>query len=152
MYPQRTNTPLQALDRRALTVGAISGPIYQEPCLPDIYALAFGHCVPLGVMCIYEAKHSCLCYNLYIYTMNGYSNWWSHECFLVNYINEGNSQKFSSTNDSQYMVYINIIIDLHQLLQHMKTSSYLQFDHLSDQAVIRCTTELIVLQISIKKK
>ena len=26
MYPQRTNIPLQGLDRCALTVGAISGP------------------------------------------------------------------------------------------------------------------------------
>ena len=34
--------------------------------LPDIYALALGRCEPLGVMRIYQAKHSCLCYNLYI--------------------------------------------------------------------------------------
>ena len=27
MHPQRANIPLQGLDRRALTVGAISGPI-----------------------------------------------------------------------------------------------------------------------------
>ena len=26
MHPQRTNIPLQGLDRRALTVGAMSGP------------------------------------------------------------------------------------------------------------------------------
>ena len=29
MHPQRTNIPLQGLDRRALTVGAISGPYSQ---------------------------------------------------------------------------------------------------------------------------
>ena len=28
MYPQRANIPLQGLDRRALTVGAISGPSF----------------------------------------------------------------------------------------------------------------------------
>ena len=31
--------------------------------LPDIYALA----VPSGVVRIYQATHSCLCYNLYLY-------------------------------------------------------------------------------------
>ena len=35
--------------------------------LPDIYALVLGCCVPLGIMHIYQAKYSCLCYNLYIY-------------------------------------------------------------------------------------
>ena len=35
--------------------------------LPDIYALALGRCVPLGIMHIYQAMHSCLCYNLCIY-------------------------------------------------------------------------------------
>ena len=35
--------------------------------LPDIYALALGRCATSGVMRIYQAKHSCLCYNLYIY-------------------------------------------------------------------------------------
>ena len=34
--------------------------------LPDIYALALGRCAPSGIMHIYQAKHSCLCYNLYI--------------------------------------------------------------------------------------
>ena len=29
MHPQRANTPLQGLDRHALTVGAISGPLSQ---------------------------------------------------------------------------------------------------------------------------
>ena len=33
--------------------------------LPDIYALAFGRCAPSGVVRIYQAKHSCLCYNYY---------------------------------------------------------------------------------------
>ena len=37
------------------------------PCT-DIYALALGHCAPSGIVRIwYQAKHSCLCYNLYIY-------------------------------------------------------------------------------------
>ena len=36
--------------------------------LPDIYALALGRCVPLGIVHIYQAKHSCLCYNLYTHT------------------------------------------------------------------------------------
>ena len=35
--------------------------------LPDIYALALGRCVPSGIVRIYQAKHPCLCYNLYIY-------------------------------------------------------------------------------------
>ena len=35
---------------------------------PDIYALALGCCMPLGVVSSSQAKHSCLCYNLYIYT------------------------------------------------------------------------------------
>jgi len=35
--------------------------------LPDISALALGHCAPLGIMRIYQAKHSCPCYNYYIY-------------------------------------------------------------------------------------
>ena len=29
--------------------------------LPDIYALALGHCAPSGIMHIYQAKYSCLC-------------------------------------------------------------------------------------------
>ena len=33
MHPQRTNIPLQGLDRRALTVGAISGPHSQTGAL-----------------------------------------------------------------------------------------------------------------------
>ena len=34
--------------------------------LPDIYALALG-AAPLGIVRIlYQAKHSCLCYNLYL--------------------------------------------------------------------------------------
>ena len=32
------------------------------------------------------------------------NNWWSRECFLANYVNEGDSQKLSSVNDSQYTV------------------------------------------------
>ena len=46
--------------------------------LPDIYALALGRAAPSGVVRIYQrargrvriyqAKHSCLCYNLYIRT------------------------------------------------------------------------------------
>ena len=34
--------------------------------LPDIYALALGRCAPLGVVRIYLANPSLLCYNLYI--------------------------------------------------------------------------------------
>ena len=34
--------------------------------LPDIYALALGCCVPSGIVHIYQAKHSSLCYNLYM--------------------------------------------------------------------------------------
>ena len=34
----------------------------------DIYTLSFGHCVPLGFVRIYQAKYSCLSYNLYMYT------------------------------------------------------------------------------------
>ena len=34
--------------------------------LPDIYALALGHCAPSGVVRIYQAKHSYLCYNFYV--------------------------------------------------------------------------------------
>ena len=33
MHPQRTNIPLQGLDRRALTVGALSGPHSQPGAL-----------------------------------------------------------------------------------------------------------------------
>ena len=33
MHPQRTNIPLQGLDRRGLTVGAISGP-HRPPFVP----------------------------------------------------------------------------------------------------------------------
>ena len=35
--------------------------------LPDIYALALGRCAPSGIVHIYQATHSCLCYNLYIF-------------------------------------------------------------------------------------
>ena len=35
--------------------------------LPDMYALALGRCAPSGIVHIYQAKHSCLCYNYYIY-------------------------------------------------------------------------------------
>ena len=34
--------------------------------LPDIYTLTLGCCMPSGIMCIYQAKHYCLCYNLCI--------------------------------------------------------------------------------------
>ena len=37
--------------------------------LPDIYALALRRCAPSGIVRIYQAKHSCLCYNYYIYIM-----------------------------------------------------------------------------------
>ena len=36
---------------------------------PDIYALALGHCVPSGVVRIYPANPSLLCYNLYMLTV-----------------------------------------------------------------------------------
>ena len=32
--------------------------------LPDIYALALRRCAPLGIVHIYQATYSCLCYNL----------------------------------------------------------------------------------------
>ena len=35
--------------------------------LLDVYALAFRCCAPSSVAHIYQAKNSCLCYNLYIY-------------------------------------------------------------------------------------
>ena len=35
-------------------------------------------------------------------------NWWSCECFLVNYVNEGDSRKFSSMDDSRYTVYLRL--------------------------------------------
>ena len=41
--------------------------------LPDIYALALGRCVPWGVVRIYQAKHSCLCYNYYINILDVFS-------------------------------------------------------------------------------
>ena len=34
--------------------------------LPDIYALALGRYASSGIVHIYQATHSCLCYNLYI--------------------------------------------------------------------------------------
>ena len=34
--------------------------------------------------------------------IRGMKNRWSREYFLTNYINEGDSQKFSSADDSQY--------------------------------------------------
>ena len=37
-------------------------------CLHGIYALALA--APLGVVRIYQAKHSCLCYNLYMSMFN----------------------------------------------------------------------------------
>ena len=36
MYPQRANIPLQGLDRRALAVGAISGPYVQPNWSPPL--------------------------------------------------------------------------------------------------------------------
>ena len=33
--------------------------------LPDIYALTLECCVPSGIIHIYQATHSCLCYNLH---------------------------------------------------------------------------------------
>ena len=35
--------------------------------LPDIYALILGRYAPSGIVHIYQAMHSCLCYNLYMY-------------------------------------------------------------------------------------
>ena len=36
--------------------------------LPDIHALALERCAPLSIVHIYQATHSCLCYNLRIHT------------------------------------------------------------------------------------
>ena len=36
-------------------------------CLIYIYVLALGHCMPSGVVGIYQANPLCPCYNLYIY-------------------------------------------------------------------------------------
>ena len=45
------------------------------------------------------------CKASYYYIFMGWTkNWWSCECFLANYVNEGDSWKFSSMNDSQYTV------------------------------------------------
>ena len=35
--------------------------------LPDIYALALGRCAPSGIVRIYQANPSLLCYNIYLY-------------------------------------------------------------------------------------
>ena len=35
--------------------------------LPDIYALILGRYAPSDIVHIYQAMHSCLCYNLYMY-------------------------------------------------------------------------------------
>ena len=35
---------------------------------------------------------------------------WSRECFLTNYVNVGDLQKFSFVNDSQYMIFVTMII------------------------------------------
>ena len=40
MHPQRANIPLQGLDRRALTVGAISGPHSQPGAQPSFGAIS----------------------------------------------------------------------------------------------------------------
>ena len=45
--------------------------------LPDIYALALGCCTPSGIVRIYQAKHSCLCYNLYMLNAT-YAVWLVH--------------------------------------------------------------------------
>ena len=51
MHPQRANIPLQGLDRRALTVGAISGPHSQ------LGALLWCHFTKSGIYMIGK-KHS----------------------------------------------------------------------------------------------
>ena len=49
MHPQQTNIPLQGLDRRALTVGAISGPHSQTG------ALLWHHFTSRGFTCQQKA-------------------------------------------------------------------------------------------------
>ena len=49
MHPQRANIPLQGLDRRALTVGAISGP-HSQPG-----ALLWRHFTSRGFTCRQKA-------------------------------------------------------------------------------------------------
>ena len=39
-------------------------------------------------------------------------NWSSRECFLANYVNEGDLQKISSVNDSQYTIFKIIIVQI----------------------------------------
>ena len=52
MHPQRANIPLQGLDRRALTVGAISGP-HSQPG-----ALLWCHFTSHGSVYMVGKKHS----------------------------------------------------------------------------------------------
>ena len=52
MNPQRANIPLQGLDRRVLTVGAISGPHYQ------MEALHWCHFTSHGFTYVDGKKHS----------------------------------------------------------------------------------------------
>ena len=49
--------------------------------LPDIYALALGRCAPSGIVRIYQATQSCLCYNIYIYYMCVYT--YTHIVIMV---------------------------------------------------------------------
>jgi len=40
--------------------------------LPDIYTLALGHCMSSGIVHIYQANSSLLCYNIYINYVSTY--------------------------------------------------------------------------------
>ena len=76
--------------------------------MPDIYAIALGRCAPSGVLHIYQAKHSCLCYNLYIYILVQAL----HEIHYYNY-------KIISL-----VLAYEIIISSHQI-DHMQLCTYL---------------------------
>ena len=41
--------------------------------LPDMSALALRRCAPSGVVRTYQAMHSCLCYNYYMYVSAWYT-------------------------------------------------------------------------------
>ena len=64
------------LERRKCNISYNTG----THALPDIYALALRGCTPRalcpsGIVCIYQAKHSCLCYNCYIYRIYMWYYW-----------------------------------------------------------------------------
>ena len=74
-----------------------------KSALLDIYALALGRCVPSGVMHIYQEKHSCLCYNFYIYTHTDLrSKQFTNICFVC--ITIHNNISHLKLKDSNFLV------------------------------------------------